>query len=288
MSTDFDHHIRVLMCSQCGAPLDADVSGGMVTCGYCGVEHQIRPREPANSKAKSAVDEELRIQRLWAQEGRALPAPDQVARLLRRGQLTKASANTAIKLYNRTRAELEASSEHEASYLLTHVTLVLYNYFALVLKDPKRQRGLLESAVEAKLLPHHRQFILGILSRSAVMAGDLQAAKDWLADCDPHSMDLRADSAYRIGWALVATAEGNFTRVHELLGAGHKDVPISDGFPPMAAVLRANAWEKSGLVDMGRATLKDYLAEGSVYGLPALKTLVALYPDLALCAECML
>jgi hypothetical protein len=287
MTTDFSYETRVLMCVNCGAPLDADINGGAFACDYCGVTNHIVPRRTDDTlepPAREQVDDEVRLSRLRAQAGRPIPPPKSVAKLLRNGMLRSSKLKKAIKLFNSTRKEVESSSDYAASETLTFLTLVLYNNYATE-NDQKRQRALLESAVEAFELPHHRQFVLAILSRSAVKDGDVKAAKDWLRSCDPYSDDLRADTSYRVGQALIATAEGTFGEVHKLLGAGAQEVPIADGFHPMATILRANAWEKDGRPDMGRTLVSEYLRGGGPYGVEALKFACGIYPHLELCQQ---
>ena len=151
----------------------------------------------------------------------------------------------------------------------------------------RNTRAILESAVEAFKLPNHKHFVPAILSRCAVKDDDIKAAKDWLKPCDPHSDDLRADISYRLGRALIATAEGKFAKVHELLGAGAKDVPVAEGSHPMATLLRANAWEKDGRPDMGRMLITEFLRKGGPYGEGTLKWVRKIYPHLALCQQSM-
>jgi len=288
MKTDFGFEIRVLMCHQCGAPLEAATSGGSFRCEYCGVINHIVPRQTeAQLKPSTAqLGEAARMGRLWAQDGKPISPPASVSRLLVNGELRARKVKKAIDIFNSTRKEVESSSDHAASERLTFLTLVLYNHYVKE-NDKMRQRALLESAVEAFKLPHHKQFVLGILSRSAVKDGDLRAAKDWLKPCDPRSDDLRADTSYRVGQALIATAEERFDAVHALLGEGQHDVPIADGFGPLATVLRANAWEKRGRVDTARALFDAYLGGGGPYGLESLAFVRGIYPQLRLCQQTM-
>ena len=285
MTTDFSYEIRVLMCLNCGGPLDADINGGAFTCDYCGVTNHIVPREP-RPPARVQVDEGVRMSRLWAQAGRPIHPPAVVDKMCNKGMLKPRKVKKAIKLFNSTREELSCSSDYETSERLAYLSLVLYNHYVKE-KDQKRQRALLESAVEALRIPHHRQIVLGTLCRSAVKDGDVQAAKDWLKSCDPSSDDLRADTSYRIGQALVDTAEGKFAEVHKHLGAGQTEVPIADGFPPIATLLRANAWEKEGRPDIGRALINEYLGTGGPYGVSVLKFVQQIYPHLYICQQCL-
>lgn len=283
MHSDFSHEIRVLMCLQCGAPLDAETGGCRIKCDYCGVVNEIMPRQPETQLQHAAISEEERMHRLWAQNGKSIPPPDAVKKLLSGGFLKKKKLEEAIKLFNSTRQELEAGDNFAASERLTHLVLVLYNYYVQA-KDTKRQRAILESAVEALRLPHHKQYALGILCRCAVKDNDLQAAKEWLKTCDPHSDDLQADTSYRIGRALIDTAEGRFDKVHLVLGEGAQDVPIADGFYEVALVLRANAWEKRGHLDKARSLIKGY---SGAYGSKVFKFVSDIYPHLQLCQQSM-
>ena len=224
--------------------------------------------------------------KLWSQFGKRIPPPRSLNQLLDNGMLKSSMVKTAIKLFNKTMHELKSSSDPSVSEELTHLTLVLYNHYVKA-NDKKQQRAILESALEALSLPQHKQFVLGILSRSAVKDGDIQAAREWLKTCDPHSDDLRSDTTYRIGQALIDTAEGNFDNVHKVLGVSQMDVPISDGYHEVSTVLRANAWEKLGQPDTARTLINAYITGGGVYGINGLKYVQGVYPHLNLCQECL-
>ena len=90
MTTDFSYEIRVLMCKQCGGPLDADINGGAFECDYCGVTNHIVPRQaaaPPEPPAQAQVDDGVRLSRLRAQAGRPIPPPASVDKLLKKGML---------------------------------------------------------------------------------------------------------------------------------------------------------------------------------------------------------
>lgn len=287
MRTKFSHDIRVLMCTQCGAPLEAEPGGGTFPCSYCGVTNQIVPRQTDARLAPPApenISEEERLNRLRAQDGKPLLPPDSIKGLISGGGIPAWKVQEAIAVFQGTRKEVESSSDFAAAEQLLFLTLVLNNHFSKE-NDTTRQRALLESAVEAFKLPRHKQFVLGILSRRAVIDGDLQAAKEWLKPCDPRSDDLQADSSYRLSRALIDTAEGMFDQVHKILGANQQDVPIVDAMDALATLLRANAWEKQGRLDNAEALLKDYMGEGAASGRMSLQRLMKAYEPLQLCQK---
>ncbi len=284
MKSDFTYEIRVLMCTQCGGPLETDTGGGNFKCDYCGVINQIMPRQIETQVESETISEKDRLTRLWAQDGKPLPPPDSIKGLIINGEIPASKVDEAIGVFNSTRKEVASSSDYAAGERLTYLTLVLYNYYVKT-NDKKRQRAILESAVEAFKLPHHKGFVLGIMSRSAVKDGDVQAAKNWLKQCNPRSDDLRADTAYRVAQALIDTADGRFDKVHNLLGGGRGDVPIADGYQPLTTVLQANAWEKRGHVENARALINQYIQGGGPYGLAGINFVIGVYPHLQLCRQ---
>src|SRR5690606_26237386 len=141
---------------------------------------------------------------------------------------------------------------------LVWLTLMLRN----TLTEQRAIRALVEGALEVLMLPRHRQLMLGFLSRDAVKEGDLSSGRDWLGRCDPASEELSADSTYRISYGLLETAQGDYTKVLEILGASEEEVPIHDSMDPIAVVLRANAWERLGRVDSAKAELTKFMGRG--------------------------
>src|SRR5579862_8808131 len=73
------HELRFLMCSSCGAPLQALPQGGHVQCRYCQVVLEVPPRraiapDPRPAPEPSQVDtEEQRFARLREQLGSTGP-----------------------------------------------------------------------------------------------------------------------------------------------------------------------------------------------------------------------
>jgi hypothetical protein len=146
-----------------------------------------------------------------------------------------------------------------------------------------RLRAMYESALDVFTLPRHRQMMRGYLARNAVREGDLAAAEQWLAPCDPGSDDLETDSAFRYSRALVETARGNFQGVLQLLGQGLEDVPIMDAMDAACAILRANAWEKGGQLQVAVDQLQQAMRRGPSAREAMLK-FAQIYAPLGLCA----
>jgi hypothetical protein len=71
------------------------------------------------------------------------------------------------------------------------------------------------------------------------------------------------DSTYRASRALLDTMKGNWNAVIGVLGSGTDDIPIADFMDAFCGVLRANAWEKLGRVDVAVQLLDRELRRGT-------------------------
>lgn len=284
MDTTFSHERRVLLCQQCGAPLEAIAAGGNVQCRYCGTYSAlgVRDERPLFAVgAQSALPEPERLARLRAQDGRPLLPPHSLLPLLPNGVLEAWKVNEAVAVWQSTRAQLRSQPDFDAAERLLFLTMVLAQYF-FEQGDRVRQRALFESALESFGLPRHRQMMLGYLSRCACRAGDLAAAQRWLAQCDPRPDDLAMDSSYRYSHAFLDTVLGNFPSVLAALGNHFDEVPIQDAIDASACALRANALEKLGHVDAAAQELRLGFQRGSAMR-QSIEQFIALHPSFALC-----
>jgi len=137
------------------------------------------------------------------------------------------------------------------------LTAPLSNYFSLHGQD-ERKRALFESTLEAVPSPAHQEVMRCRLSGAALKAGDVDAARAWLASCDPAPLDLDADSGYRTAAAFLATYDRDYSRVLAILGRTHGSIPVAASQRLMVVMLRANALEKSGSLNEAVATLIDF------------------------------
>lgn len=250
---------RWLPCDGCGAPLSAPIEGGRVPCPQCGGTLNAPPRPDTRVPPSPSADELGRRTRLRAQDGQPLVPPPGYEQLVSGSTVPAHKLAEARMLWTATRTQLVATpADFAAAERLVWLTLMLRN----TLTEQRAIRALVEGALEVLMLPRHRQLMLGFLSRDAVKEGDLSSGRDWLGRCDPASEDLSADSTYRISYGLLETAQGDYTKVLEILGASEEEVPIHDSMDPIAVVLRANAWERLGRVDSAKAELTKFMGRG--------------------------
>ncbi len=253
-TTAFRFDLRIVVCQHCGAPVESVPTGGWVTCHYCNAGHQVTARVEAMLEPEvRAVDENLRLATLRQQDGRPLIPPASLQPLIENNKLMPWKEQEALAVWRSTCDELRRGDSFEAAERLLVLTMLLSNHYAGK-KEPLRQRALFESALDVFRLPRHRQVMRGFLARNAAYTNDVDGAERWLAPCNPRSMDLEADSAYRISRATIDTAKGNWVAVLQTLGRFHNDVPIMDVNDPTAVVLRANAHERLG--DLASATIE--------------------------------
>lgn len=260
-TTLFRYDVRILMCEQCGAPLDAAPEGGHVACRFCQARNQIGRRNVTMvgaSPNRPRLSEPERIMRLRAQDGRPMVPPVGVQHLFGpAGTIEPWRVQEALAVWQQTRSEVRTTGSPDAAERLHFLTIVLSSMFGTQ-GEAHRQRALLESALDVAALPRHRQSLFSALSRCAVRDGDLAAAESWIAACDPVSDELESDSDYRLARAYIDTVRGNFPMVISVLGAGPQDVPIHDAADGVCAILRANALERMGRGQEAVAMLRHF------------------------------
>ena len=230
--TTFATDIRMLLCEHCGAPLEATIQGGSISCGFCNATNIVQPRlDRFESVPSTQLSESERLARLRMQQGQGCG----------------------------TRRELKRSGSVEASerlYVLTHVVVdtLLQN------QDTVRIRTVLETALESVVLERHRTCLRAMLARHAIREGDLDSARQWLAGCDPRSDNLGSDSEYRLSQALLATARGDPAAVVSILGRDENDIPIAEALADDAAVQatgeEGGIWALIGNLETGEYEFK--------------------------------
>jgi LSD1 subclass zinc finger protein len=286
MNTTFSYGVRMLMCNNCGAPLQVAPTGGQIQCNYCQAVNQVGGRDERSTFAMAPhaqMSEPERLVRLRSQDGKPLMPPASIASLFGPGgQIPAWKLQEVLAVWQSTRNELRQTGSYDAGERLLFLSMALSNVFAEQ-QDHVRQRALFESAYEVFNLPRHRQMMLGLLSRNAARLGDLASAERWLSLCDPQSDDLSSDTAYRMSVAYVYTARGNWQGVLQTLGGNSQDVPILDAFDILAAILRANAWEKMGQLPAAVAVLGEALQRSGAQGREAIEKTIALCPEWQLC-----
>ena len=269
MNTTFSYGVRMLMCSHCGGPLQVAPTGGSFPCQYCGTVNQVATRDEralVDVAHRPPVNEVERIQRLRAQDGKPLLPPPALQGLFGPGgEIPPHRMQEALAVWQSSRNELRTTGSYEAAERLLFLTMALSNVFSQA-KDLVRQRAMFESAFEAFTLPRHRQMMLGFLSRNAAKMGDLASAERWLSMCDPQPEDLESDSAFRMSVAFIATARQDWNRVLQTLGPNNTDVPIMDAYDILAAILRANAWERAGQLQGAVVVLQETMQKCGAQG----------------------
>jgi|GEM_PF-598219 len=291
MDHQFCFDIRVLMCSNCGAPLQTAFAGGTVTCGYCGTINVFTPRreEPVEPMAAAMeIDEEQRMALLQRQDGIQPEVPAGIRQLLSGGVLAPWKEGEALAMWKTTCGELGAGSDFSSAELLYFLTIILSNHFSG--KDANfKQRALYESALEVLTLPRHRQLIRGLLSRHATLEGEIEAAEKWLEPCNPRSEDLESDSSYRVSKAEILTVREDWNGVLDVLGRKIDEIPITAALDGKAIVQRANALERAGQTKTAAEQLSLFITANGSQGRNALEMITGVYENagIQICSESM-
>jgi len=287
MDQTYSYQTRAAMCEKCGGPLEVEVGGGHVFCGYCGVQNELLPRDDnplAGVHGTGAANEQERFARLRAQDGKPSLPPEEIAGLFQMGDLVEWKVDEAVQIWQDTRRELRAAPNPAAGERLMFLTMALSNHF-FAKQDFARQRAMFESGLDVVSLPRHKQALRGYLSRLAARKGDIQAAEQWLAPCDMHSDDLDMDSTWRTSRAFIDTARGDDQAVLAVLGRGLQDVPIMDSMEPLCLLLRANALERLGEVELAAEHVTALMMAGGGAGRRMVTEMVKRYEDWGLCKQ---
>ena len=262
MST-FNAQLRVLLCPQCGAPVEVSPAGGVAPCRFCGAQAQIAQRDESLDQVlrpqRQPLPEGERLARLRQQAGKPLIPPGNIQHLFTGGEIPAWKLNEALGVWQAARVESQATGRPDAGEAVYFLAMALSGMFGDQ-KDAPRQRAVLESSLEALRLPRHRQALRCMLSRLASRSGDPQAAEHWLGPCDPASDDIEMDTPYRYSRAVIATARQDWQGVVQVLGRSTNDVPMLQAVETTCVAFRANALEKLGDVQGATAVLSQHMS----------------------------
>jgi hypothetical protein len=237
--------------------LHVSAVGGSFTCEYCRSTIEVQPRSgPAPTGQGVTEDERLNelLRQLGAHEDDVQNWPPDFAVIARVGA-TDENLSQVLAMWQ-SYCERAKAGDRSAGDFAVKLTAPLSNYFGLHGQD-ERRRALFESTLEAVTSPAHQEVMRCRLSRAALKAGEVDAARAWFASCDPAPLDLEADSDYRVTAAYLRTFDRDFDRVLALLGYTHGSIPVSAPSRTLVVMLRANALEKIGRLDDAVATLLD-------------------------------
>lgn len=286
--TIFSRELRLLLCPQCGAPIEGSIGGGATTCRYCNAGLQLAPRDETRDVAIAAIEPQIseadRFQRLREQDGKPMMPPASLQHLLVNGGLSFELVPQALGEFQRARHEVVTGTASFGSVeRLYFVTLMLYGALSRQKKEAE-VRALLETARDLLTEPRHRQAIHGMLARNAARTGDREAAEGWLALCHKRPADLHMDTAFRVSRAYASTLAGDLQTVLKVLGTQIDDVPIADGQDELAGLLRANALERTGQVQQAAQQIAQ-LSQGEPGRDQLLAQIVQANPELQLCPQ---
>jgi hypothetical protein len=252
----FSFELRASCCYSCGQALTGG-DGSRIACTRCGQPLDLRPRN-GFLRAGGAPLPGAQPPQFRAQDGRPLLPPPNIAFLWENGALAPHREPEALMAWQgaRQRAATDIGAGEELCFL-TRALVVS----AEAQGDLLRVRALIEAALEHIQLPRHRAILLGMITRAAVRAGDVQSAMGWLSGFEP-PQELESDSEHRVTTAVVATARGDFPTVLQAVGQAFDQIAIQDALDPQADVFRINALECSGRVDEARQQLQAGFAKG--------------------------
>src|SRR4051794_4875085 len=117
-NTAFSTQARLLMCQNCGAPIEAKILGGFSQCPFCDAQNRVLGRKQTlvgASVPTSPITEDERLSRLRAQVGREITLPPSIASLQEGGVIPKWKMQEALAVWKQTREEIEATGSPDAA-----------------------------------------------------------------------------------------------------------------------------------------------------------------------------
>jgi len=264
LRSDFDRSVRVLACPKCGAPVEVPLAGDTVACPACGTRTDHPPLDETAAIVGLTTpppdDDDARIERLRAQDGKGLTLPTDLARFFGAStSLLPAMQAQFAPALAEVRAGADTDVEQRLFFIAYLIGTALYPG-----GDDRTLRCVLESTIEATSVARYAQMLRGTLAGAAVRAGDLIGAQDWLNACEPYPNDLYMDTARRVAACNLATAKGDWATVLDQLGDHVGAVPIGDAYDEHAYLLQANALEHTGREQEAVALLTDVLGDPGV------------------------
>ena len=244
----YDPTVRVRPCDDCGAALVVGEAAEERLCEECGHAVAVPQAQTLMIPQSPSGDEAERLEHLKTQLDHDWVMPASVAKY---GNVLEDEILEARGVWAELRERLESNPDD----VPTRTALVILSnslHNAMPSKqeeDQRARRALMESAAEAVRDGPTRQKLVGNLVLGAIRAGHEVDARAWLKRLDPHSRSLDADSMYRLGTAMLATAEGDYALVLESVGRAAGELPVHRSCRGLAATLRANALEQLGSVD---------------------------------------
>ncbi len=184
-----------------------------------------------------------------------LPPPNLRA-LAGGGGLNPDQRGQAEAIWQAALAETASAPSFTAEERLFWTTFMLVNHHA---EQGRREvsASLLEQTLPRLTQPRFSQVGTGMLARTFAAQGNVERAKQLLAQLDAHSDDLQVDTNYRFSTAYVALLAGDAQTALAALGNAIDDVPISDAYDRVCGLYRAHAYEALGNVEVAVQQLQQ-------------------------------
>jgi hypothetical protein len=262
--------VRVDLCRQCGAALDAPAEGGRLTCSACGSENEVSARglervrlarlgvDPALDAAAQAA---VRLEALQEQAEHysasnpyaTIEAPEGLEYLSEADAASPGLALQAQQSFLAALKRLDRGGDPLKERTVYWLARALERLIGRA--DPARARAALQAAEQALTDPGYKHLLRCSLADQACAADDPQGAAAWLALCDATPWLLEPDSAYRLSQAALAARRVSWDMVLERVGDPAGQFPCDPASVGRMRALRNEALEHLGRPpDAGDAT----------------------------------
>jgi predicted transcriptional regulator len=246
--------LRVLVCPNCGAPIQVAPAGGSITCTYCRVTCVLDARPALRSGKLTLLDPASPAERERVEKLRILAATydDSEDRLSLNKvpqayvdvdgfDMSRATAKRLDKAFRAAVAQRDEVPERTLWWLAERL-VNLWN----MRNDRARAGAVAQTAVEALVDPDFKHGMYTQLASSARHSDDLDEAETWLAQCNPATTQLALDNSFRTAVAHLCLARHDPTTALKMVGEVATTFPWAPPVAPMAWLLRAASHELRG------------------------------------------
>jgi hypothetical protein len=249
-----DLPLRVLVCPNCGAPIQVKPGGGVTTCTYCRATSMLDARPALRGGGLAVLDptspaERERVERLRAaaatyDDGKSRLSINNRPKAYEDIQGMDSSRETAKRLDAAFR-EAIANRDEVPERTVWWLAERLSNLWAM--RDDRARAGAVaQTASEVLNDGAFKQGMFLVLTAHARRAGALDEAESWLAPCDPATTHLELDTDYRNAVAHLALARRDPKLALVVLGEVPTAFPWAPAGAPMSGLLRSSAHELLG------------------------------------------
>jgi hypothetical protein len=271
--------VRVLLCTECGAPVNAPAAGGQMSCEYCGASLVIGRPQAGPIDLGAGMDElgmspeqverarlkSLRMQmEHYETDGNPycyIEAPDGLEYISATDELDEDFIPMALSAFRTAVQRCQTSGgrmpDQRKVYWLARK---LKNSWTRR-NEAVRARAVIETAHGVVSDPGYRQLLTCTLADLSRHGEDVSGSLRWLEQCDPRPPQLDLDTEYRTSLAMTHLVRGAYQEALDLVGERYGQVPYEPSSIAVVNSIRVSALEGLGRQEEAEQAFEPFIDE---------------------------